>query len=99
MAWFVVVLPLFFSVLVQFLLWFNILFPYNPLFENFDRSLYFAFSLSGFFGACIAIVFFKLLAIDGMNKAVVIAVISFHVFCILSCLYFFLSSLTGWLVF
>jgi len=98
MSWFVLIIPLSFSLLVQFLLWFNLLFPYNFLFENFDRSLYLAFSLSGFFEACISIVFFKIMELEEMNKIVVIAASIFQVLCILSCAFFFLSSLTGWLL-
>jgi len=98
MAWFVIVIPLFFSIAVQFSLWLNLLFPYNFLFENFNRNLYFALSLSGLLGACISIVFFKILSLEGMNKILIISAIAFHIFCILSCLLFFLSSLTGWLV-
>jgi len=99
MSWFVLIIPLSFSLVVQFLLWFNLLFPYNFLFENFDRSLYLAFSLSGFFGACISIVFFKIMELEEMDKIVVIVATIFQVLCILSCLFFFLSSLTGWLLF
>ncbi|GBU24663.1 hypothetical protein R83H12_01297 [Fibrobacteria bacterium R8-3-H12] len=99
MSWFVLVIPLSFSFVVQFLLWFNVLFPYNFLFDNFDRNLYLAFSLSGLFGAGISIVFFKLIALEETNKAIIIAAIIFQVLCFLSCLFFFLSSLTGWLLF
>jgi len=98
MYWLVLVIPLSYSLLVQFLLWFNILFPYNFLFENFDRSLYLTFSLSGLFCACISILFFKLIALEEVNKAIIIAAIVFQVLCVLSCVYFFLSSLTGWLL-
>jgi len=97
MAWFVLVIPLSYSLLVQFLLWFNLLLPYNILFENFNRSLYLTFSLSGFFCACVSIVFFKLLELEEMKKILVIAAIIFQLLCILSCVFFFLSSLTGWL--
>jgi len=99
MSWFVLIIPLFFSLLVQFLLWFNLLFPYNFIFKNFDRTLYLAFSLSGFFAACISIVFFKVIALERENKIIIIAAIVFKVLCLLSCLFFFLSSLSGWLLF
>jgi len=99
MSWLVVIIPLFFSLLVQFLLWFNLLFPYNFLFENFNRSLYLAFSLSGLFGACISIMFFKLVAFQTINKIIVISAMFFHVLCALSCAFFFLSSVSGWLLF
>jgi hypothetical protein len=95
MSWFVTVIPLFLSLVVQLLLWFNLLFPYNFLFENFNRSLYLAFSLSGLLGACISIVFYKIIALEEKNKTFIIAAIAFQVFCVLSCLFFFLSSLTG----
>jgi hypothetical protein len=95
MSWIVTVIPLALSLLVQFLLWFNLLFPYNSLFENFNRSLYLAFSLSGFLGACISIVFYKVIALEYVNKTLIIAASVFHGVCILSCLFFFLSSLTG----
>jgi len=99
MAWFVLVIPLSFSILVQFLLWFNLLLPYNFLFSNFNRSLYLAFSLSGLFGACVSIVFFKILELEEMNKILVIAASIFQVLCALSCAFFFLSSVSGWLLF
>jgi hypothetical protein len=101
MSWFALMIPLSFSLMVQFLLWFNLLFPYNFLFENFNRSLYLAFSLSGFLGACISIVFYKIIvmALEEMNKTIIIAASIFQGFCVLSCLFFFLSSLSGWLLF
>jgi len=99
MYWLVLVIPLFYSILVQFLLWFNLLLPYNFLFENFDRSLYLAFSLSGLFGACISIVFFRLVALEEVKKIVIMAAIVFQVLCVLSCAVFFLSTLSGWLLF
>jgi len=99
MYWLVLVIPLFYSVLVQFLLWFNLLFPYNFLFENFDRRLYLAFSLSGLFGACISVVFFKLVALEEVKKIVIMAAIFFQVLCVISCAFFFLSTLSGWLLF
>jgi len=99
MSWLIIIIPLLLSLIVQFLLWFNLLLPYNSLFENFDRSLYFAFSLSGFFGACISVVFYRLtVLVEAEKKIVFFAAIAFQVFCVLSCLFFFLSSLTGWLV-
>jgi hypothetical protein len=93
-----IILPLSLSLAVQFLLWFNLLFPYNFLFENFNRSLYLAFSLSGFLGACISIVFYKIIAFENENKIAIIVAIVSQCLCILSCTFFFLSSLTGWLL-
>jgi len=98
MSWLILIIPLLLSLVAQFLLWFNLLLPYNTLFDNFDRSLYFAFSLSGFFGACISVVFYKIVELEAEKKKVFIAAIIFQVWCVLSCLFFFLSSLTGWLV-
>jgi len=97
MSWFVLIIPLLFSLVVQFLLWFNLLFPYNFLFEHFNRNLYLTFSLSGLFAACVSIVFFKILELEEMNKIIVIAASIFQILCLLSCACFFLSSLTGWL--
>jgi hypothetical protein len=93
-----IILPLFLSLVVQFLLWFNLLFPYNFLFENFNRNLYLAFSLSGFLGACISIVFYKMIAFEEVNKIVIIIASVLQILCLSGCIYFFLSSLTGWLV-
>jgi len=98
MSWLLLIIPLLLSLVVQFLLWFNLLLPYNSLFENFDRSLFFAFSISGFFGACISVVFYKIIALEAEKKIIFTAAIIFQVWCVLSCLFFFLSSLTGWLV-
>ena len=91
-------LPLFFSLTVQFLLWFNLLFPYNFLFENFNRSFYLAISLSGFFGACISLVFYRLLIFERIGKIAFIATSILQFLCLLSCAFFFVSSLTGWLL-
>jgi hypothetical protein len=99
MSWLVLVIPVFYSLVVQFSLWLNLLFPYNFLFEHFNRNLYFAISLSGLFGACISIVFFKLVALQTMNKIIVILAMFFQVLCALSCAFFFLSSMSGWLLF
>jgi len=99
MSWFVLIIPLFYSLVVQLLLWFNLLYPYNFLFESFDRVLYLAFSLSGFFGACISFVFYKIVSFAIENKIIMVAAIVFQGLCVLSCLFFFLSSLSGWLLF
>jgi hypothetical protein len=99
MSWLVLIIPLFYSLLVQFLLWFNLLLPYNFLFDNFDRTLYLTFSLSGFLGACISIVFYKMVAFEAESKIIIIAASIFQGLCVLSCLFFFLSSLSGWLLF
>ena len=92
------ILPLSLSLAVQFLLWFNLLFPFNPLFENFNRSLYLAFSLSGFFAACISILFYRILLLEKVSKAAFIIFSVLQFLCILSCAFFFMSSLTGWLL-
>jgi len=99
MSWLVLIIPLFFSLVVQFLLWFNLLFPYNFIFQNFSRSLYLAFSLSGLLAACISIVFYKMTALETDYKIIFLAAIIFQGLCILSCAFFFLSSLSGWLLF
>ncbi|MDR2555172.1 MAG: hypothetical protein LBC64_07055 [Fibromonadaceae bacterium] len=84
---------------VQFLLWFNLLVPFNTLTEGFDRKLFFIFSLSGIFIAGISIVFYKVLSFDKTNKKAFIIGIAFQVLCILSCIFFLISSLTGRLLF
>ncbi len=93
-----IIFPLLFSLSIQFLLWFNLLFPYNPLFENFNRNYYLAFSISGFFIACISLVFYRLLALGEVSKMVSIIAAVLQLLCVLSCAFFFVSSLTGWLV-
>jgi hypothetical protein len=92
------VLPLFLSLTVQFLLWFNLLLPYNSLFENFNRNHYLTFSLSGLFAAGISLVFYRMIAFEGMDKKFLIIASILQLLCLLGCMYFFLSSLTGWLV-
>jgi len=92
------ILPLLFSLAVQFLLWFNLLFPYNFLFENFNRVYYFALSLSGFLAACISLLFYRMLMFEQVNKAAFIVTSILQFFCLLSCAFFFVSSLAGWLV-
>jgi len=87
------------SLAVQFLLWFNFLFPYNTLTEGFNRNLYLIFSASGLFIACISIVFYRLLLFDKMNKKAFIIATGFQIFCILSCVYFAISGLSGQLLF
>jgi len=84
---------------VQFLLWFNLLFPFNTLTEGFNRNLFFIFSLSGIFIAGLSILFYKLLLFDKKNKKAFIIGSVFQLLCIFSCIFFLLSSLTGWLVF
>jgi hypothetical protein len=90
---------LFLSFAVQLLLWFNLLFPYNTLFEGFNRNLYLAFSLSGLFVACISIVFYRMLVFDKMSKKNFVIGSVLQLLCVLSCLFFVISSLTGWLIF
>ncbi|MCL2100887.1 MAG: hypothetical protein FWH22_04160 [Fibromonadales bacterium] len=92
------ILPLLFSIAAQFLLWFNLLFPYNPFFENFNRSIYLAFSLCGFFIACISLVFYRLLIFEQISKKAFIIASILQFLCLLSCAFFFVSSLTGWLL-
>jgi len=87
------------AVVVQFLLWFNLLFPYNTLTEGFDRKLYFIFSLAGIFIAGISIAFYRVLLFDKVNKKVFLISNIFQILCIFSCVYFMLSSLTGRLLF
>jgi len=99
MSWLVLIIPLFFSLVVQLLLWFNLLFPYNFIFQNFDRNLYLIFSLSGLLAACISIVFYKMTELETEYKIIFMAAIVFQFLCVLSCLFFFLSSLSGWLLF
>jgi hypothetical protein len=92
------ILPLFLSLTVQLLLWFNLLLPYNSLFENFNRNYYLAFSLPGFFAASISLVFYRMLSFEGMDRKILIIASILQFLCLLGCIYFFLSSLTGWLV-
>ena len=93
------ILPLLLSLAVQFLLWFNLLLPYNPLFENFNRNSYFAFSLSGLFAACISLMFYRMLVYKQINKTAFNITSFLQFLCRLSCAFFFASSLTGWLLF
>jgi len=88
-----------FSLAVQFLLWFNLLFPYNTLTEGFNRKLYLIFSVSGFFIACISFVFFRVLLFDKMSRKAFVIGSVFLILCILSCVYFAISGLTGQLLF
>ncbi|MDR1812325.1 MAG: hypothetical protein LBQ87_05825 [Candidatus Fibromonas sp.] len=92
------IIPLSLSITVQFLLWFNLLLPYNTLFEGFNRSHYLAFSLSGLFTACISVVFYRIIYQTVKKRFFIIAGI-FQFLCILICAFFVISSLTGWLIF
>jgi len=92
------ILPLCFSFAAQCLLWFNLLFPYNTLFENFNRIAYMIFSSSGFFIACISLVFYRMLVFEKVNKIAFVIASIFQFLCLLSCAFFFASALTGWLV-
>jgi hypothetical protein len=89
------ILPLLLSLAVQFLLWFNLLFPYNPLFENFNRIYYLSFSSSGFFGACISLVFYRMLVFEKVEKIPFIVTSILQFLCLLSCAFFFFSALNG----
>ncbi len=91
------IIPLSFSITVQFLLWLNLLFPYNVFFENFNRNYYMAFSLSGLFAASISVLFYRLIY-ENANKMFFLIASIFQFLCILSCAFFFVSSLAGWLV-
>jgi len=91
------IFPLSFSLAVQFLLWFNLLFPYNLLFEGFNRALYLIFSASGFFAASISLVFYRMLAVDEIHRIFFIVAVVLQFFSLFSCAFFFASSLTGWL--
>jgi hypothetical protein len=93
-----IIFPLSLSLAVQFLLWFNLLFPYNTLFEGFNRSLYLAFSLPGLFAACISVLFYRIIFEKENKKIITIAGIV-QLLCILTCAFFAVSSLTGWLIF
>jgi Na+/glutamate symporter len=89
-------LPLLISLAVQFMLWLNLLFPYNFLFEGFNRNYYFVFSLSGFFAACISLVYYRLLAFERMNKTAYNVASFLQFLCLFSCVFFFIASLRGW---
>jgi Na+/glutamate symporter len=91
-------LPLLLSLAVQFLLWFNLAFPYNSFFENFHRNYYFAFSLAGFLAASISLMFYRILAFKRVSKKTFIVASFLQFLCLLSCAVLFVSSLTGWLV-
>ena len=93
-----VIFPLSFSLSIQFLLWFNLLFPYNSLFENLNRNSYLVFSITGFFIACISIVFYRILALERESKKLFIIAAVLQILSLLSCVFFAFSSLTGWLV-
>jgi hypothetical protein len=90
------ILPLSISLAVQFMLWLNLLMPYNPLFEGFNRNYYFAFSLSGFFAACISLMFYRMLIFERVNKKAFAIASILQFLCLVSCAFFFVSSLTGW---
>ncbi|MDR3001175.1 MAG: hypothetical protein LBU89_07920 [Fibromonadaceae bacterium] len=83
---------------VQFLLWLNLLFPYNPFFENFNRSVYIGFSFSGFLVACISLVFYRMLIFKQVNRKTFVVASILQFFSLLSCALFFASSLSGWLL-
>jgi hypothetical protein len=92
------VIPLLLSLAIQFLLWFNLLLPYNSLFDNFNRTNYLIFSSSGFFVACLSLVFYRVLIFDKISKtAFTIASIA-QILSFFSCALFFASSLGGWIV-
>ncbi|MCL1967515.1 MAG: hypothetical protein FWF67_06500 [Fibromonadales bacterium] len=85
------------ALVIQFLLWFNLLVPFNTLTEGFNRNLFFIFSLSGVFISGISIVFYWVLLFDKMSKIAFIIGSVFQLLCIFSCIFFVISSLTGWL--
>jgi hypothetical protein len=85
------------SLTIQFMLWFNLLLPYNSLFENFSRHYYFIFSLSGFFVACISLAFYRLLVFEKVKKMPFVIASVLQFLSLLSCACFFVSSLTGWM--
>lgn len=91
------IFPLFFSLAVQFLLWFNLLFPYNLWFEGFNRTLYMLFSASGFFLASVSLVFYRMLVVARVHRKTFIVAVILQFFSLLSCAFFFASSVTGWL--
>jgi len=92
------IFPLCFTLTAQFLLWFNLLFPYNLLFEGFNRIAYLTFSSSGFLIASISLVFYRMLALAEVNKVIFIVSSVLQFLSLLSCVFFFMSALTGWLV-
>jgi hypothetical protein len=73
------------------------LFPYNTVFENFNRTFFLGFSLSGFFAAFISLSFYKALVFKKISSIFIVAATIFQVLCIFSCIYFIIASLTGWL--
>jgi len=87
------------SLVAQFLLWFNLLFPYNTLTEGFNRNLYLIFSLAGIFIAGMSLVFYWVLLFDRMNKKAFVIGSVFQLLCAFSSIFFMISSLTGWLLF
>ncbi len=92
-----IVFPLSFSISIQLLLWFNLLFKYNTLFENFNRNSYLVFSISGIFIAGISLVFYSILLIEKVSKTVFIIAAVLQFLCLLSCAFFAYWSFTGWL--
>jgi hypothetical protein len=93
----VLVIPLLFSIAIQFLLWFNLLFPYNSLFENFNRANYLIISTTGFFIACISLVFYRVLVFEKINKTVFIIASIVQFLSFFGCAFFFVWALSGWL--
>jgi hypothetical protein len=91
-------IPLTITLAVQFMLWFNLLFPYNSLFDNFNRTHYLIISSSGFFIACISLVFYRLLVFEKISKLPFIIASIVQFFSLLSSALFFVSSLSGWIV-
>ncbi|MCL2207716.1 MAG: hypothetical protein FWB90_06430 [Fibromonadales bacterium] len=93
------IFPLCFTLAAQFLLWFNLLFPYNLLFEGFNRTSYMIFSVSAFFVACISLVFYRMLAFENLNKTFFTVAVILQFLSLFSSVFFFASALTGLLVF
>jgi|GEM_PF-2516839 len=91
------IFPLLLSLAIQFLLWFNLLFPYNLLFEGFNRTLYMIFSASGFFAASISLIFYRMLVLEPIHRRFFIIAVLLQFFSLFSCTFFFASSVTGWL--
>jgi hypothetical protein len=92
------IIPLTITLAAQFLLWFNLLLPHNSLFDNFNRTHYLIISSSGFFIACISLVFYRLLVFEKISKVPFIIASIFQFFSLISCAVFFVSSLSGWIV-
>jgi len=91
------IFPLCFSLFIQFALWLNLLHPFNTLFENFNRTIYLGFSISGFFIACISLVFYRVLVFNNVNKVAFIIASILQIFSLFSCALFTFSSITGWM--